>query len=68
MKQYILKGEFRRKGYKQAEFAKEVGISPSRFSAKLNGRAGATFTIPEIKAIEALLEFTPETTYDIFLS
>jgi len=68
MNQYLLKGEFRKKGYKQADFAQKVGISPSRFSAKLNEHPGATFTVPEIKAIEALLELTPEATYEIFLS
>ena len=63
----MMKGAIRASGRTQRKLAQEIGLSTSRLNAKINGKRGAAFTVPEIKRIEALLELTPESTYQIFL-
>lgn len=48
--------------------SKYIGISPSRFSAKLNSYAGAEFTQKEIDAIKQKYNLTANEVCDIFFT
>lgn len=48
--------------------AAALGISPQRFSAKLNGRRGAEFTQREIRAIKDRYSLTADEIDRIFFS
>lgn len=50
----MLKGRIRGCGMSQMEVAEKIGISLSRFNAKLNER-GAAFTLHEVQALSKLL-------------
>lgn len=55
-------------GMTQAETAKAMGISLSRFNAKLNGTNDAEFSLPDIIALKNVLGFSLQDIDDIFLS
>ena len=63
----LLKGKIREKALVQQEVAKRIGVSLSRFNAKLNGTGGAEFNLHEAQAIQQLLDLTEEQAYEIFL-
>lgn len=63
----VLKGKIKEHAMTQADVAESIGISLSRFNAKLNN-CGAEFTLGEVRAIRDLLCLTPEQTDFIFFS
>lgn len=63
-----LKGEIRANGMTQEDVAAEVGISLSRFNAKLNNANGAEFSLGEVRAIKKVLNLTHTQIEDIFFS
>lgn len=52
----------------QRDTAKAIGISLSRFNAKLNGTNGAEFTLPDIIALKKALNLSPQQIDEIFLN
>ena len=63
----LLKGKIREKALAQREVADKIGVSLSRFNAKLNGTRGAEFYLSEAQALQQLLGLTVEQAYEIFL-
>lgn len=63
-----LKGKIREKGYTQGDVAEKIGLSLSRFNAKLNNTGGAQFSLCEVKAMKSLLELTSEQVDQIFFA
>lgn len=63
----LLKGKMRECALAQREVAKKIGVSPSRFNAKLNGTGDAEFYLSEAQAMQQLLGLTAEQSYEIFL-
>lgn len=55
-------------GVTQGEMASKIGLSLSRFNAKLNGWRGAEFTLHEIKIMRQLLELDSTATEFIFFT
>lgn len=53
-------------GDRQEDLAKGIGISPQRFSAKVNGTGGAEFTQGEISKIKGRYNLTSEEVNEIF--
>lgn len=64
MKTGILRGMMAERGETQADLAAGIGISLSRFNAKLNGKAD--FTLGEVQAISKRYSLTPDQTVAIF--
>lgn len=64
----LLKGKLRELGLTQADAASELGVSLSRFNAKLNKREGAEFSLGELKALKVLLDLTGEQVDQIFFA
>lgn len=63
-----LKGKIRANGKAQSDVAKEIGLSLSRFNAKLNCKDGAEFTLGEIKSLRNVLNIGMDETEVIFFS
>ena len=55
-------------GDTNADLAEAIGISPQRFSAKLNCTGGAEFTMGEIRLIKIRYHLTAEEVNEIFFS
>lgn len=55
MNSALLKGEIRARSMTQEDVAAKIGISLSRFNAKLNNTGGAEFSLGEVRALKALL-------------
>lgn len=66
MNSKILKGKFQEHGMTQGEVARKIGISLSRFNAKLNGTGGAEFSLGEALALKQMFSLTPEQMEAIF--
>lgn len=64
----LLKGEIRSKAMTQSTVAQKIGISLSRFNAKLNNFGGAEFSVAEVRSIKSLLNLSPEQIDTIFFS
>lgn len=64
----LLKGEIRAKSLTQEDVASRIGISLSRFNAKLNNSGGAEFSLGEVRAIKTLLQLSPERVDLIFFT
>lgn len=64
----LLKGKLRELGLTQADAAAQLGVSLSRFNAKLNKREGAEFSLGELKALKVLLALTGEQVDQIFFA
>lgn len=64
----LIKAKMTELGLTQTETAKSIGISTSRFNAKLNGTGGAEFSLPDIIALKKLLGLNAQQVDDIFLS
>ena len=60
MNSALLKGEIRAKSMTQEDVASEIGISLSRFNAKLNNTGGAEFSLGEVRALKELLSLDAE--------
>jgi len=67
MNSNILKGKMRECSLTQQEVADKIGVSLSRFNAKLNGTGGAEFSLGEAQALRRLLGLTVEQVDEIFL-
>ena len=67
MNRDLLKGTIRSHGMRQEDVALKIGISLSRFNAKINETAGAEFTLGEVKSMKQVLELSPEQFDSIFL-
>lgn len=68
MNSALLKGEIRAKSMTQEDVASRIGVSLSRFNAKLNNSGGAEFSLGEIRAIKALLRLDAGKVDAIFLA
>lgn len=64
----LLKGKIREKSLTQRALADKMGVSLSRFNAKLNERDGAEFSLGELRALKALLALTPRQVDQIFFA
>ena len=64
----LLKGKMREKGLTQQAVAVKIGVSLSRFNAKLNGRKGAEFSLGEVQALRRMLDLTAKQTDQIFFA
>lgn len=63
----ILKGKIREFGMTQSDVAEQMGLSLSRFNAKLNETAGAEFSLGETQALKRILQLSAEQVDQIFL-
>lgn len=64
----LLKGKIREKGMTQGDAAEKLGISLSRFNAKLNGRGGAEFSLGELRELKSLFGLTSRQVDQIFFT
>ncbi len=55
-------------GDRQEDLANYIGISPQRFSAKINGTGGADFTRNEIQKVKEKYNLTSEEMDAIFFA
>ena len=62
----LLKGEIRARSMTQEDVASKIGVSLSRFNAKLNHTGGAEFSLGEVRAIKSLLCLDSDTVDTIF--
>lgn len=62
----MLKGKLRERSMTQAEIAPKIGLSLSRFNAKLNETGGAEFSLGEVRAIKSILRLDSAQTEQIF--
>lgn len=62
----LLKGKMMEQGMTQEEVAKKIGISLSRFNAKLNETGGAEFSLREAKSLIELFRLSPKQVDQIF--
>ena len=60
MNSALLKGEIRARSMTQEDVASQIGISLSRFNAKLNNTGGAEFSLGEVRALKELLRLDAE--------
>ena len=63
-----LKGKLTENGMTQANAAERIGISLSRFNAKLNETRGAEFSLGEVLALKNVLNLSPEQIDQIFFT
>ena len=61
-------GIIRAFGDRQEDLAEAIGISRPTLSAKIHGRNGATFTLPELVAIRKRYSLTSEQVDEIFFT
>ena len=66
MNSALLKGEIRARSMTQEDVASQIGISLSRFNAKLNNTGGAEFSLGEVRALKELLSLDAEQMDAIF--
>lgn len=63
-----LKGKLKEFALSQEEAADKMGISLSRFNAKINGRGGAQFVLSEVQILKKILCLTAEQVDQIFFA
>lgn len=63
-----LVSKMKKHGDRNEDLAKYIGISPQRFSAKLNGTGGADFTRSEIQKIIKKYNLTADEVMTIFFN
>lgn len=63
----LIKGKIRELGMTQSDLAEKMGLSLSRFNAKLNETAGAEFSLGEAQAIIRILQLSKDQIEEIFL-
>lgn len=66
MNSTMLKGKLKEHALTQEEVADQMGISLSCFNAKLNGRAGAEFSLRELRVLKEILALTSRQVDQIF--
>jgi len=64
----LLKGKIVENSMTQTEVSQNIGISLSRFNAKLNNTGGAEFTLGEVRALKELLNLDSTQVEKIFFS
>jgi len=64
----LLKGKIKELAMTQESAAQKIGMSVSRFNAKLNETGGAEFSLGEIKALKDLFGLQPEQIDQIFFN
>ncbi len=62
----IIRARMAECGLTQGDTAKAIGISLSRFNAKLNNKNGAEFSLPDAIALKKVLKLTTEQIEQIF--
>ena len=68
MQANMLKGKLTENRMTQAHAAERIGISLSRFNAKLNETRGAEFSLGEVLALKNVLNLSPEQIDQIFFT
>lgn len=63
----LIRAKMAELGMTQADTAREIGISLSRFNAKLNGTGDAEFSLPDVIALKNVLRLSPQQVDEIFL-
>lgn len=63
-----LKGQIRSLGMTQGDVAEKIGVSLSRFNAKINETDGAEFSLGEVQALKGLLNLNSDQVDQIFFS
>ena len=66
MNSNLLKAKLAENGLTQCDAAGEIGVSLSRFNAKINAADGAEFTLGEVRALKKLLNLSADNTDEIF--
>ena len=66
MNSRLLRAKMTMHGDTQIRLARALGLSISRFNAKLNERGGASFTQKEIEGIILRYQLSPQDSIDIF--
>ena len=64
----LLKGKMKERALTQGDVAAELGVSLSRFNAKLNSRGGAEFSLGELQALKRILALTSRQVDQIFFA
>lgn len=64
----LLKGKMKERSMTQEDVARKVGLSLSRFNAKLNGTGGAEFSLGEAQAMKRLFGLSPDQIDKIFFA
>ena len=64
----MLKGKIKEHAMTQEDVACRIGLSLSRFNAKLNGTGGAEFSLGEVQGIKKLFGLKAEQIDEIFFS
>ena len=64
----LLKGAIRSHGMTQEDIAVKIGLSLSRFNAKINETNGAEFSLGEVKSMRQILALSDEQFALIFLN
>lgn len=64
----LLKGEIRAHNLTQEEVATKIGVSLSRFNAKINNTGGAEFSLGEIRALKQVLDLSADKIDVIFFN
>lgn len=68
MNSNLLKGKIKEKNMSQGDVAELIGLSLSRFNAKINTKNGAVFTLGEARSLRKVLSLTEEQFMQIFFS
>ena len=68
MNKDLLKGQIRSLGFTQGDVAERIGVSLSRFNAKINETDGAEFSLGEVQALKEILQLDSEKVNQIFFS
>lgn len=68
MNSNILKGKMREREMTQNAVASKIGMSLSRFNAKLNNSDGAEFSLGEIRSLKELFSLDASQVDQIFFS
>lgn len=66
MNRDLLKGKIKENAMTQGDVAEKIGISLSRFNAKLNNFGGAEFSLGEVRALKRLLQLDQSQVDSIF--
>ncbi len=64
----LLKGEIRANDMTQEDIAGKIGVSLSRFNAKLNNTGGAEFSLGELRALKKVLNLNADEVDAIFFA
>lgn len=64
----ILKGKMKEERMTQECVADAIGLSLSRFNAKLNNKGGAEFSLGELRSLKELFSLSPAQVDQIFFT